>query len=146
MKTLFHFFDQKSHNTSNLRLKFWWWALETITHRFYYKYLHLLIYHGIFPWKIIKKLLNSKLLESQKNNALKFKILSRKNIQCNVFWENCNGKSAPNRLISIFRSFSKFKQATCVREKYVVRTSIRTNNERKKNASSACEIMKNKFK
>jgi Na+-transporting NADH:ubiquinone oxidoreductase subunit NqrF len=35
MKTLLHFFDQMSNYTSNLGLKFWWWALETIIHRFY---------------------------------------------------------------------------------------------------------------
>ncbi len=35
MKTLLHFFDRKSNFTSNLGLKFWWWALETIIHRFY---------------------------------------------------------------------------------------------------------------
>jgi hypothetical protein len=28
-------FEQMSHDTSNLGLKFWWWALETITHRIY---------------------------------------------------------------------------------------------------------------
>jgi hypothetical protein len=33
MKTLLQVIDQKSHNTSNLGLKFWWWALETITHQ-----------------------------------------------------------------------------------------------------------------
>jgi hypothetical protein len=32
MRTLLHFIEQKSHNASNLGLKFWWWALETITH------------------------------------------------------------------------------------------------------------------
>jgi hypothetical protein len=84
------------------------------------------------PESSLKSFSNFKVLEFQENNVNKFKILSRKNIQCNLFWENCNGKSAPNRLIYVFRSFSKFKQATCVREKYVVRTSIRTNNERKK--------------
>jgi hypothetical protein len=35
MKTLLHFFDQMSNFTSNLGLKFWWWALETIIYRFY---------------------------------------------------------------------------------------------------------------
>jgi hypothetical protein len=35
MKTLLQVIDQKSNNTWNLGLKFWWWALETITHRFY---------------------------------------------------------------------------------------------------------------
>ncbi len=35
METLLHFFDRMSNFTSNLRLKFWWWALETIFHRFY---------------------------------------------------------------------------------------------------------------
>jgi hypothetical protein len=35
MKTLLHFFDRMSNFTSNLGLKFWWWALETIIHRLY---------------------------------------------------------------------------------------------------------------
>ncbi len=34
MKTLLQFFEQRSNYTSNLGLKFWWWALETIIHRF----------------------------------------------------------------------------------------------------------------
>ncbi len=35
MKTLLWIIEQKSNYTSNLGLKFWWWALETIIHRFY---------------------------------------------------------------------------------------------------------------
>jgi hypothetical protein len=35
METLLQVIDQKSHNTLNLGLKFWWWALETIINRFY---------------------------------------------------------------------------------------------------------------
>jgi hypothetical protein len=35
MKTLLQVIEQKSNFTSNLGLKFWWWALETIIHRFY---------------------------------------------------------------------------------------------------------------
>ncbi len=35
MKTFLHFFDRMSNFTSNLGLKFWLWALETIIHRFY---------------------------------------------------------------------------------------------------------------
>jgi hypothetical protein len=34
MKALLHFIEQKSYNTSNLGMKFWWWALETKVHRF----------------------------------------------------------------------------------------------------------------
>jgi hypothetical protein len=37
MKILLHFFDKMSNSTWNLGLKFWWWALETIIHRFYFE-------------------------------------------------------------------------------------------------------------
>jgi hypothetical protein len=37
MKTLLQTFDQMSSFTSNLELKFWWWALETIIRRFYFE-------------------------------------------------------------------------------------------------------------
>jgi hypothetical protein len=33
MKTLLQIIEQKSNYTLNLGLKFWWWALETATHR-----------------------------------------------------------------------------------------------------------------
>ncbi len=35
MKAFLQVIEQKSTYTSNLGLKFWWWALETIIHRFY---------------------------------------------------------------------------------------------------------------
>jgi hypothetical protein len=35
MKSLLQIIEQKSNYTSNLGLKFWWWSLEAIIHRFY---------------------------------------------------------------------------------------------------------------
>ncbi len=53
MKTLLQVIEQKSNYTSNLGLKFSWWALETIIHRFYsqgfeYKILHAPYSTGYF--------------------------------------------------------------------------------------------------
>jgi hypothetical protein len=55
MKTLLQVIEQKSNYTSNLGLKFWWWALETIIHRFYsegfeYKILHAPKYRCFPGW------------------------------------------------------------------------------------------------
>jgi hypothetical protein len=46
MKTLLQVFEQKSNYTSNLGLKFWWWALETIIHQFYSEGFEYKIYHA----------------------------------------------------------------------------------------------------
>jgi hypothetical protein len=50
MKTLLRFIElfamAFSHNSSNLGLKFWFWALETINHRFYPQGLEYKISHA----------------------------------------------------------------------------------------------------
>jgi hypothetical protein len=46
MKTLLQIIEQKSNYASNLGVIFWWWALETIIHRFYSEGFEYKIFHA----------------------------------------------------------------------------------------------------
>jgi hypothetical protein len=85
-KTLLRIIEQKSNNTSNLGLKFWLWALETIIHWFYpqgfWSKQKSYISRGLMYRRFFPSILEEEKIFRERNRMRKINVKTLSNSPC----------------------------------------------------------------